>query len=245
MATGSFAEAYASLAQAQKGRARGAPAYSVYVNRKLGRVFAALAFGWGWTPNGVSAFSAVHTYLAIALLVVLPVSWWGGVIIALLLVLGYAWDSADGQLARLRGGGSLAGEWLDHFLDAIKHATLHLAVLVGLWRYTDLRDSLWLVVPLVFSAVSVVTFFGMLLNDLLKGKLGVASTHARGGGSPLRSLLMLPTDYGVLCLVFVFWGWTSAFMVGYTALAVLGLAFLSLAAPKWFREMRGLTGAAS
>ncbi|MET0811926.1 MAG: CDP-alcohol phosphatidyltransferase family protein [Microbacterium sp.] len=235
-----FAAAYARLAKAQKGHARGAPAYSVYVNRRLGRVFAALAYRWGWTPNGATAFSAVLTFSGIALLATVPMTWWSGILIALLLALGYAWDSADGQLARLRGGGSLSGEWLDHFIDSLKHATLHMAVLIGLWRFSDLRDTAWLLIPIAFSVIAVVTFFGMLLNDLLKGKKGVQSTHARGGGTILRSLMMLPTDYGLLCLVFAFWGWTPVFLFFYGILMLLNGVFLLLAAVKWFREMRAL-----
>ena len=57
-----------------------------------------------------------------------------------LLVVGYAFDAADGQLARLRGGGIIAGEWLDHMVDAIKVASLHLAVLVGLYRFDAVPD---------------------------------------------------------------------------------------------------------
>ncbi|WP_405218078.1 CDP-alcohol phosphatidyltransferase family protein [Agrococcus sp. Ld7] len=233
-----FSDTYRRLASTQKGHARGAPGYSVYVNRRLGRVLAAAAFRWGWTPNGATACSAMHTFLAIVLLIALPAQWWSGVLVAALLVLGYAWDSADGQLARLRGGGSLSGEWLDHFVDAIKISSLHLAVLLALWLHTPYRDTGWMLVPLAFSIVGVVTFFGMLLNDLLKGKSGVHSTHERGGGTFARSMLLLPTDFGVLCLVFVVWGWTQGFLWIYAALALANAAFLALAANKWFREMR-------
>lgn len=238
--TETLVEAHRRLAAAQKGHARGAPAYSVYVNRRIGRLLAAVAYSWGWTPNQVTVVSALHTAAAIGLLVLLPAEWWSGALVAALLALGYAWDSADGQVARLRGGGSLAGEWLDHFVDAVKLASLHLAVLVALWLHTPARDSAWLVVPLVFSVVSVVTFFGMLLNDLLKGKRGVASTHARGGGTLARSLLLVPTDFGLLCLVFALWGWLDAFLWAYAALAAANSAFLALAAVKWFREIREL-----
>ena len=113
-------DAYRQLARAQKGHARGAPAYSVYVNRRLGRVLAAVAFRLGLTPNQVSIISAVHSFAAIALIAFAPVTVPLGLLIALLLVLGYAWDSADGQVARLRGGGSPQGEWLDHFIDTLK-----------------------------------------------------------------------------------------------------------------------------
>lgn len=236
----SFREAFSSLKAAQKGHARGAPAYSVYVNRRIGRVFAAFAYTRGWTPNQVTAISAVHTFIGIALLIALPPSWWSGLLIALLLACGYAWDSADGQVARLRGGGTAAGEWLDHFVDAAKLSLLHLAVLIGLWLHTPLRDTPWLLVPLAFSAVATITFFGMLLNDLLKASRSVASSHSRGGGTLLRSTILLPTDFGVLCLVFVLWGWTGSFIVAYTLLAAAALAFLILASVRWFREMKNL-----
>lgn len=235
-----LAENYRLLADAQKGHARGAPAYSVYVNRRIGRVLATFAHGVGLTPNQATAISALHTFTGIAFLIFAPAQWWSGLVVAVLLVLGYAWDSADGQIARLRGGGSLAGEWLDHFVDALKIAILHLAVLVALWLHAAPEQTAWLALPLVFSVVAVVTFFGMLLNDLLKGKKGAPSAHARGGGTALRSLMLLPTDFGVVCIVFVLWGWTSVFLWAYGALAVANLAFLILAAAKWFREMRAL-----
>lgn len=233
-----FRAAHGRLARAQKGHARGAPAYSVYVNRRIGRVLAAAAYTGGLSPNQVTGVSALHTFAGIALIVALPPTWWSGLLIAALLVLGYAWDSADGQVARLSGGGSLAGEWLDHFVDAIKLSVLHLAVLVGLWLHTPLRDSAWLLVPLGFSVVTTVTFFGMILNDLLKAAKGTASTHARGGGTLLRSLILLPTDFGMLCLVFVVWGSTWLFLPLYAILAVIALIFLTLAAVRWFREMK-------
>lgn len=236
----SFREAYTRLAAAQKGRARGAPGYSLYVNRPFGRVLAAIAYTAGLTPNAVTAVSAVHTFLAIALLIVLPAGWWTGVIVALLLAVGYAWDSADGQVARLTGTGSPAGEWLDHFVDAIKIASLHLAVLVALWWHTPARDSAWLVVPIVFSIVATVTFFGMLLNDLIKSTRSTPSAHETGGSTPLRAIVLLPTDFGALCIVFVLWGSNMVFLIAYGLLALAATGFLCLAAVKWYRDMTRL-----
>lgn len=230
--------AHARLSSAQKGHARGAPAYSVYVNRRIGRALAAAAHAAGLTPNQVTAISAVHTFAAIALLAVAPVESWTGIVAAVLLALGYAWDSADGQVARLRGGGSLAGEWLDHFVDALKIASLHLALLVGLYRGAPGLPEPVLLLPIAFSVVATVTFFGMILNDLLRGARGVSSTHARGGGSLGRSMLLLPTDFGVVCWLMVLWGWPALFLPAYALLLLLQTAFLALAAVKWFREMR-------
>jgi phosphatidylglycerophosphate synthase len=55
-----------------------------------------------------------------------PATWFVG-LITVVLVLGYALDAADGQLARLRGGGSSLGEWLDHMIDSAKVVGPHLA----------------------------------------------------------------------------------------------------------------------
>lgn len=233
-------ESYRQLAYAQKGHARGAPAYSVYVNRRLGRALAAGAHGLGLTPNQVSMVSAAHSFVAIGLIALAPAGVSTGLVIALLLVLGYAWDSADGQVARLRGGGSAQGEWLDHFIDTLKISSLHIAVLVGLYRALPPEQTWLLVVPLLFTVVASTTFTAMLLNDLLKGKHSAASTHERGGGTLLRSLLVVPTDFGLVCLAFVAWGWTPAFLVIYGLLMTAAAGFLVLAAVKWFREMGAL-----
>ena len=134
-----FREAMTQLRGAQKS-ARGGPPYSIFVNRPMGRVLAALAFRAGLTPNQVTALSAVATFVGVGLLAAAPASYVTGVAVGLLLVLGYALDSADGQLARLRGGGSLQGEWLDHTVDSLKVVVVHLAVLVTWYLHLDLRD---------------------------------------------------------------------------------------------------------
>ena len=155
--------------------------------------------------------------------------------------MGYALDSADGQLARLRGGGSPAGEWLDHVVDSAKTATIHVAVLVSMFRWFDLHSSTPLLIPLAFGAVSVVWFFAVLLTDQLRRshatRTGKALASASTSAPVLRSLLVLPTDYGVLCLVFATLAWHSLF-VGLYSLLLLGCALFLLAAlPTWYREM--------
>jgi phosphatidylglycerophosphate synthase len=241
--TATLRETIGALASAQKGRARGAPAYSVFVNRPVGRVLAAVAYRMGLTPNQVTMVSALFTFTGILLLALVPPSVALGIAVALLLALGYAWDSADGQVARLRGGGSMAGEWLDHFVDALKISSLHAAVLIGMARFWSI-EPVWLLAPLLFGVVANVTFFGMILNDLLRAKAGAASAHHRGGWSALRSLALLPTDYGVLCVLFVLWGFGTAFFVGYVALLVASAGFLALAAVKWFRDISEMDRAA-
>jgi phosphatidylglycerophosphate synthase len=171
----------------------------------------------------------------------MPPSIGAGVGICVALVVGYALDAADGQLARLRGGGSVAGEWLDHVIDSAKIASLHLAVLIAGYRYFHLPVG-WLLVPLGYSAVATVAFFAMTLNDQLRRNKGLPGQTVRPATTPstLRSLLVIPTDYGLFCLVFLLWGVRDVYSVVYGLLFLANAAFLALALRKWFGDMRVL-----
>ncbi|WP_158889757.1 CDP-alcohol phosphatidyltransferase family protein [Amycolatopsis anabasis] len=237
-ATG-FTATLRRLPSAQKS-AQGAPAYSRFVNRRLGGYLAAAAYQAGLTPNQVTGVSAVFTFGGIATVALAEPAVWAGIAVALALVIGYALDSADGQLARLRGGGSVAGEWLDHVVDAVKVSSLHLAVLISGYRFFDLPRG-FLLVPIAFQIVAVTLFFGMILNDQLRRSRGVPAGPA-GAPSTLRSLLVVPTDYGLTCLVFLLFGFPEVFAVGYGLLFVANFAFLLAALPKWFRDMAALEG---
>lgn len=235
-----FADSLARLKGAQKSNA-GAPLYSVLINRPLGRVFAALGHQVGLTPNGVTAISAVFTFTGIILVATMAPGWLTAVLVGLCLVIGYALDAADGQLARLRGGGSLLGEWLDHVIDSFKIATLHLAVLVMAYRHFD--SERWLLVPLGFAAVYVIHFFGMLLTDLLTrvhhAKLGQPAPK-KGIASPLMSLAKLPTDYGFLALVFFTLGAPVVFRWLYTLMFACTAAYTLLVLVRWARGIAAL-----
>jgi phosphatidylglycerophosphate synthase len=233
------------LSSAQKSAARSAPAYSRFVNRKLGRFLAAWAYRAGLTPNQVTGISAAFTFTGIGLLAVLPQTWWTGVAVALALVVGYAFDSADGQVARLRGGGSPAGEWLDHVVDSVKVAALPLAVLVSFARAESMPEA-WLLVPLLGTVASAVYFFAMILTEQLRRQRGVVSrASADPRKSLVRSLLVIPTDYGLLCLSFLLLGLPQAFAVVFTAIMAATALFTVLAAVKWFREINALAPASA
>ncbi|MEO5833179.1 MAG: CDP-alcohol phosphatidyltransferase family protein [Nakamurella sp.] len=238
----SYATIVARLAGAQK-ITPGAPAYSRYVNRPLGRRLAAAGYLLGLTPNVITGISAAFSFAGIAVLALVRPSLLSGIVICAALVVGYAFDAADGQLARLRGGGSHAGEWLDHMVDAAKISALHLAVLISVYRFFDLGSAGWLLVPIGFVLVANVMFFGMILNDLLRARQ--AATTGRPvvrdrKPSLVRALLVVPTDYGLLCAVFLLLGATGVFFPVYTALFVANAAFMALAAVKWFRDMASL-----
>lgn len=235
-----FAESYRRLGAAQKGAARSAPAYSRFVNRRLGRVLAAWAYGRGLSPNAVTGISACFTFSAIALLALLSPQWWLGVLVSLLLVVGYAFDSADGQVARLTGSSSPAGEWLDHVVDATKVVTLPLSLAVALDRFGGVPRT-WIAVAVTNAVVSSVLFFAMILTEQLRRAHGVRSTAAVGGRAPwLRSLLVVPTDYGLLCLAFILYGSGAPFWWVYGLLTLATGAYLLLAVRKWFAEIRSL-----
>jgi hypothetical protein len=220
--------------------AKGAPAYSRFINRKLGRYLAAGAYVLKMTPNQVTFVSAMFSYAAIATIALVRPSGWMATGVTVGLVLGYALDSADGQLARLRGGGSVAGEWLDHMVDCGKIAALHLAVLVSFYRFFHVARPESLFLPGAFEIVATVFFFGTILTDQLRRAQGPAGKPAAGADAPaplLRSLLVLPTDYGLMCLVFATVAFPRVFMALYGLLFLGSLVFLMAVSVKWYREI--------
>ncbi len=104
-----FTTARRDLARHQK-TAKGAPPYSRFVNRPLGRVLAAAASITSASPNQITMTSAACSAAGIALIATVDPSALSALVVVGLLILGYGLDSADGQLARLRGGGSPGGE---------------------------------------------------------------------------------------------------------------------------------------
>ncbi len=242
---GGFREAFARLAKARKDDGTGGAPYSRFVNRPIGRVFATLAYLAHMTPDMVSLLSACFTVAGLLLLAAGPAQVLTGVGVTLLLVVGYALDSADGQLARLRGGGSPRGEWLDHVLDSAKLAALHLCVLIVWYRHFDLPTGL-LLVPIGFSIVQNVGFSSLLLTELMLrvqhatryGAQKFVPPPRAGARHPfLVTVARLPLDYGVCCLVFLTLGWREVFVGLYCFMAAANALFLALALRRYFRRL--------
>ncbi|MEO3842121.1 CDP-alcohol phosphatidyltransferase family protein [Streptomyces sp. B22F1] len=232
-----FGAALSELRNAQK-TAKGVSLYSRHVNRPLGRVFAAGAYVLGLRPNHVTLLSAAFTGGGIAAVALVRPGWGLALAVYALLVVGFALDSADGQLARLRRESSAAGEWLDHVVDCAKVTAVHAAVLVSFYRFFDLSSDAWLLLPLGFQLAAVLIFCGGLLADKLKPKPAPGAAHAPAPPpSRLRAVALLPVDYGVFCVVFLLLGSESAFLAGYTALALAAALFLIAFMAKWFREL--------
>ncbi len=210
------------LAAAQKDGA-GVPWYMRVVNRRLGRGIAALGHRFGATPDQMTAVSALLVVAALATLLVAPPGWVMAVGVVVLLQAAFAFDAADGQLARLRGTGSRAGEWLDHTVDAGRILAVHLVVAVALVLHTDLAVG-WALVPVAFAFVASLRFFAQILAEQLQPD----RTARAGTAGRFSSLVQLPADTGVQNLVLVLWAVPPLFLVAYGALALTNLALLAM-----------------
>jgi phosphatidylglycerophosphate synthase len=239
------------LASAQKSGA-GVPAYLRWVNRGLGRRAAAAAYVLGVAPNTVTAASAILSASALVIIALAPVTFATAVIATVLLLAGYALDSADGQLARLTGTGSLAGEWLDHVVDAARLPLFHLAIAIHFFRA---GAALWIVgLALTFLLLTSVWFFAqtlaekltppspsaVLADSALDSALDSVPVSVPDSAPPWASFAKLPYDVGLLYLSVLALALPPLFIAIYTVLFVItaGVAALSLR-----RKYRALLGA--
>ncbi|WP_416982156.1 CDP-alcohol phosphatidyltransferase family protein [Streptomyces sp. T028] len=230
-----FVEVLRRLSAAQK-PAKGVSLYTRFVNRPAGRVLAALAYQVGATPNQLTVLGALFTFPALAAVALLPPSPTMAIGVGAALAVGFVLDSADGQLARGQRSGSPSGEWLDHVLDCVKILALHLVVLVSFYRFFSLPSPLWLLAPMVFQLAAVVIFFAGILTEKLKRR---APGEVPPGAPPaLRSVLLLPVDYGLTCLGFLFLGSQDVFLAVYCTLLLAHVLFMAAFLVKWFRELR-------
>ncbi|GAA3589855.1 CDP-alcohol phosphatidyltransferase family protein [Kineosporia mesophila] len=230
-----YAEAVSRLRFAQKPKAQ-TPAYLRFVNRRLGGYLAAASFVRGWTPNRLTAISAALSLVGVIAVMLVEPSWWLGILVSVALLAGFAFDSADGQLARLRGGGSPVGEWLDHVVDAVKSCLLHSAVAISAYRFVPDLSGWVLLLPLVFLTAYVALAFGSMLRDqLLRAQAG--GRPAETGDSLVRGLLLLPVDYGTLGLAFLLLGAPRVFLVVYGILALLNVLFDLRLLVRTFRQL--------
>ncbi|XJV90332.1 CDP-alcohol phosphatidyltransferase family protein [Glutamicibacter creatinolyticus] len=172
------------------------------------------------TPNQVTLSSMVISFAGIALIA------WGPPNIAmcltavLLLLLGYALDSADGQLARLLGTGGPAGEWLDHVVDALRLPAFHLGVAVGLYLRPEAQT--WTVGLAAGFALLASTWF---IGQLLAEKLGPSHIEAPGGNAPAWvSFLKQPYDVSTTFFTILFLPWLEVFLLVYGALFIFTFA---------------------
>jgi phosphatidylglycerophosphate synthase len=227
-----FREYLADLNRAQKSGA-GVPAYTRWVNRRLARGIAAASSALGLTPNAVTTISAILSAAGLALMIVVGPTWWSALLTAALLALGYVFDSADGQVARLTGTSSPAGEWLDHVVDAIRTPAIHLTVAVAVILHRP--ELVWVaVIALLFTVMSVGQFMSQILAEQLVRNSGGETGESNG---VRKSLFLLPTDTGVLCWSFAFWMFPPAFAVVYTLLFAINLVHTAASMRRKYRKL--------
>ena len=237
MADSRYATARARLGGAQKSTAS-VPAYLRFVNRRAGGWLASVGFALDLTPTQLTVLSAISSFAGIGVLLFAPATVPVGLLVAALLLLGYALDSADGQLARIRGGGSKAGEWLDHVVDMAKLSSLHAVVAVSIIRHFHV-SRLLLALPLVFGIANATQFLGMMLRDQLRGP-GARNRADGRSSSMLTAWLLLPLDHGTLCLSFLLLGYHTAFLACYGFLALCTVAFATRSLTKAYRGLVAL-----
>lgn len=247
----SFGGCLRELQHAQK-PGTGVPAYTRWVNRRLARYAAAGAIVLRMGPNAVTAAGAGLSLLGLIVLVLFPPSLSTGVGAAVLLAGGYVLDSADGQVARATGRGGPAGEWLDHVVDAVRTPAIHLAALAGLAWHTGLPP--WApVLPGLYCLMSGGQFMSQILAEQLLRPAGpvtppgpasgagrVPAAPGDPGAQRLRSFLLLPTDAGALCWVFIFWGSPPAFLAAYGSLFLLNVPAVAASLRRKHRALAAL-----
>lgn len=216
----------------------GVPAYMRWVNRPVARPLAAAAYAFGLTPNHVTALSALSSFAGLTVLILAPRTPATAIAVALLLAFGFVLDSADGQLARLRGSSGRLGEWVDHVVDAVRSPAIHLATAIALWQHEV--QSGFLLVPLAFALIVTSSFFSQILAEQLTSD---QPAQSRVPG-PRRSWLLLPVDTGLICWVFILWGQPLLFALGYCLLAAAHLGYLLISLVRKYALLTGAVAAA-
>lgn len=228
----SITESLQKLDSAQKSSV-GVPAYTRWVNRRVARYLCAIAERVGATPSAVSVVSILVTFSGLAAFLLLhrtPLL--GGILAAVLLALGYALDSADGQLARLQKTSSLRGEWLDHTLDAVRLPAVHLTIATG---FLLQGLPLFAAAAAAFSVIASAGFLSQNLGGLLRDRSQTDRTVTRR----YQSWLLLPADPGVLCWAFVLWPVLPLFGGVYLALLAANALHITLSTRRRWAELGG------
>ncbi|QZY53140.1 CDP-alcohol phosphatidyltransferase family protein [Leucobacter tenebrionis] len=233
--TRGYRENVITLQNAQKSGA-GVPAYMRWVNRWLGRRIAAAAAVVGLTPNAVTAISALCSLAGLVLLVAVEPGIGVGIAVAVLLALGFACDSADGQLARLTGTGGPAGEWMDHVVDAIRTPLTHVAVAVA-WTLHRPETAWVAAIALAYAVVSAGQFMSQILAEQLVRQRGGEAPEA--SGVP-KSLALIPTDTGTLCWSFALWGAPLVFVPVYALLFGVNAVYAVVSMRRKYLRLRAL-----
>jgi phosphatidylglycerophosphate synthase len=185
------------------------------VDRPLGRVVAAVAVRRGVGATTVTVVSALLSCAGLVALVGVRPSPASSALVAATLLGAHVLDASDGQVARLTGTTSRAGEWLGDVVDASRQVALHVAVLLAVARFADLPQPALLVPAVLAIAVST-----RWVAQVLAERLRTAEAPGHDAGT-LRSVLPLPlpVDTGVMGVTVALLPWPTTFVAVYSVLA--------------------------
>jgi phosphatidylglycerophosphate synthase len=161
----------------------------------------------------------------------------GGIIISIvILLLGYALDSADGQLARLRNLHSEAGEYLDHIVDCVKMPIFHITVTLIIIRSVQLENELIIFYLLTISVFASAKYFSSEIKEKLLTRKGISNR----GMKKYEMILLTPFDYGVMCFIFLFTLFDLLFQV-YVVWGFFYIVFCMLSFVRSFKQLSMLS----
>ena len=124
-------------------------------------------------------------------------------------------------------------------VDCAKMLALHMAVLISFYRHFDFSALVYLLVPVAFQFAAVMVFFGGILTEQLKRAERLKSTAggpaAVAPASTLRSVALLPVDYGIFCAIFLAFGSRDLFVTLYCVLLAAHVLFMVAFLVKWYR----------
>lgn len=171
-----------------------------WVSQRIGSVVAASAFRFKVGPNAVTVTGLLIMLVACVPYVLgdAPADW---ILAAVLWQIGFAFDCADGQLARATGTTGPFGAWLDVACDHVRLSAQVLAVLLVFIRAGVTSGLAFGVAFVLLAGLSV------YLHTATVIKVGHASAELPDSGAAglgrtvLRTLLDSPLFFLVLCLL--------------------------------------------
>lgn len=242
----SFKENYKALKSSQK-RGKSTPFYTRFINRNIGRVFAAFLAQWNISPNTITCVSGIFTFGGFLGFLLIPeIDIYTAILLVLSLVIGFGLDSADGLVSRLLSKQSMVGEWLDHTFDAIKIPLGHgVAVLLILNEFTISRyeQAIYLIILSSASALFLANILkGKIreveaINTQIKQKKQPQKEVGDGGKHIMKSILTLPLDYGVFMALFLLTPLMNSFHYIYLAYGIFFTIFTFISLIKSAKEI--------
>lgn len=207
-------------------------------SQPVGRVLAWLGFNLGLTPNALTVIGLLLSLSGCLVYLASDSLSWSLCAAAIIWQVAFAFDCADGQLARATRGGSNFGAWLDLACDHVRQAALSFTVLYALID-RELPNELVFILCASFMAAQtnflhVVTVIGQIrppAHGLREGRVDY-----------LRRALVNFTDTPVLMLLLVVLKpWTFPLLIlivlytAATAFRAVMLAWLRIRMPEPFK----------